>query len=300
MRSRRLLCVIVAAMLILVALPVASQNTRREMIVSSDWLSSRLDGKVLLVDVADKDEYEKGHIPSARLLEKKKLLVDVNGVPNEVPPVADFEALMTGLGIGDEKRIVLYSRDPLLATRAWFTLDYMGHGTRASVLDGGFAGWVADGKQVATDVPVFEPVPFHASPNQAAITNLKVMKTLIQARSALGDSLAVIDARPRENYRGELAGTGVARPGHIPGAINVFWQENLKGQGNNAKFRSDDELRALYTKLGVNRGTTVITYCRTGVEASMTYFVLRYLGFDPSLYDGSFVEWSGNHDTPVG
>ncbi|MEO8036711.1 MAG: rhodanese-like domain-containing protein, partial [Acidobacteriota bacterium] len=232
MRSRRFLCVIVAAIVILVALPVASQTTRREMIVTSDWLTSRLDGKVVVIDVADKEEYEQGHIPDARLLEKKKLLVDLAGVPNEVPPVADFETLMTALGIGDEKRVVFYSRDPLLATRAWFTLDSMGHGTRASVLNGGYARWVADGKETTTVVPAFDPAPFHATENQAAITTIKVMRTLIQSRAVLGNSLAVIDARPPASYRGELAGAGVRRPGHIPGAINVYWQENLTGPGN--------------------------------------------------------------------
>jgi 3-mercaptopyruvate sulfurtransferase SseA len=55
----------------------------------------------------------------------------------------------------------------------------------------------------------------------------------------------------------------------------------------------------MYERLGVVRGTSVISYCRTGVEASMTYFVLRYLGLDPTLYDGSFVEWSRDADTPV-
>jgi len=88
----------------------------------------------------------------------------------------------------------------------------------------------------------------------------------------------------------------VARAGHIPGAITVPWQRNLTDE---ALFRSNNELRSLYAERGVNRDATVITYCRTGVEASMTYFVLRYLGFDASLYDGSFVEWSNDDNAPV-
>ena len=205
---------------------------------------------------------------------------------------------MTGLGCGDRTRIVFYSRDPLLATRAWFTLDYLGHGHRASVLNGGFARWAAEGRAVSQDVPLFEPAEFNASPNRGSLTELKVMQVLVRQRSQLGNSLVMIDARPESHYRGQVESAGVDRAGHVPGAVNVPWRRNLDGSGDDALFRGEDELRAMYEKLGITRGTTVISYCRTGVEASMTYFVLRYLGFDPSLYDGSFVEWSAR-DTPV-
>ncbi|MGZ4809178.1 MAG: sulfurtransferase [Thermoanaerobaculia bacterium] len=292
----RMTCVVMLAMLLL---PSWSYAARQEMIVSTEWLSARLDGQVIIVDVAEKADYEKGHIPGARLLERRLLMVTTDGVPNEIPPIADFEALMTRLGIGDKTRVVFYARDPLLPTRAWFTFDYFGQGHRASVLNGGYARWVSEKRATTTDVPLFEPSAFSAMPNPAALTTLRVMKALVRSRASLGDSLAVIDARPETGYRGDLAGTGVNRPGHIPGAINVSWQKNLTGPEDGALFRSDEELQALYARLGVNRNTTVITYCRTGVEASMTYFVLRYLGFDPSLYDGSFVEWSGDPDTPV-
>ncbi|MGZ5494887.1 MAG: sulfurtransferase, partial [Thermoanaerobaculia bacterium] len=106
-------------------------------------------------------------------------------------------------------------------------------------------------------------------------------------------------ARPVTGYHGEVAGEGVDRAGHIPGAFNVPWERNLTGTTDDAVFRKAEELRGLYDAYKVTKSTTVIAYCRTGVEASMTYFVLRYLGFDPTLYDGSFVEWSNDAGTPV-
>lgn len=285
-----------AILLLTIALPVMSQSTRRDMIVSTDWLAGRLDGQVIVIEVGDKSDYETAHIPTARLLERKALMQDIDNVPNEIPPVADFEAAMTALGVGNKTRVVFYSRDPLLATRAWFTFDYFGQGSRASVLNGGYARWVADGKKTATDLPKFEPAKFDGEPNPAIVTSLRAMKVLVRMRNDLGPSLLVIDARPAPGYRGELAGNGVARAGHIAGAINVPWQRNL---GDDGLFRTDGELHSLYGELGVKRDTTVITYCRTGVEASMTYFILRYLGFDASLYDGSFVEWSNDDGAPV-
>jgi thiosulfate/3-mercaptopyruvate sulfurtransferase len=125
------------------------------------------------------------------------------------------------------------------------------------------------------------------------------MSILVRTRGSLGESLVTIDARPETFYRGNTPGQGVGRAGHIPGAINIPWSRNLTSTNDDALFRSPDELRSLYSAYKIGRGTTVITYCRTGVEASMTYFVLRYLGLDPVLYDGSFIEWSNSGATPV-
>ena len=286
------------ALVLLVAFPLAA-NVRQEMIVSTDWLAERLDGRVIVVEVGTKDDYDRGHIPGARLLQRRSLLVEVEGIPNELPSESEIEQLLTGLGIGEEKRVVFYSRQPLLATRAWFTLDYYGHGHRASVLDGGFAKWIAEGKPASAEEPAISPDRFGARRNPSAVTSFKVMKELIRSRNVLGDSLIAIDARPEPNYRGDTPGEGIYRAGHIPGAINIPWGRNLTGTNDDAVFRSADELRDLYTRYKVTRGATVVVYCRTGVEASMTYFVLRYLGLDASLYDGSFIEWSDDAGTPV-
>ena len=295
----RLKCTLLTTLLFLAAVPLFSQATRRDMIVSTEWLAAKLDGQVIVIEVGNKDDYAVAHIPSARLLERHTLMRDIENVPNEIPPVAEFESAMTALGAGERTRVVFYSRDPLLAERAWFTFDYFGNGNRASVLNGGYARWVAEGRQTTSDVPVIVPSKFTAEPNAAAVTNLKAMKILVRARSSLGPALLIVDARPETSYRGDTAGAEVARAGHIPGAISIPWQRNLTNSANGALFRSDSELRSLYADLGVDRNTTVVTYCRTGVEASMTYFVLRYLGYDPSLYDGSFVEWSNDVNAPV-
>ncbi|HEX7418411.1 MAG TPA: rhodanese-like domain-containing protein, partial [Thermoanaerobaculia bacterium] len=142
-----------AMLFLAIALPVMSQSTRRDMIVSTGWLSERLTGQVIVIEVGDKSSYNTGHIPTARLLDRTTLMRDLENVPNELPAVADFESAMTALGVGNKTRIVIYSRDPILATRAWFTFDYFGHGNRASILNGGYAKWVADGKTTTTELP---------------------------------------------------------------------------------------------------------------------------------------------------
>lgn len=278
---------ILIGVLLAMTLPL-SAGVRDEMLVSTEWLASNLD-KVVILEVGDKATYAESHIPSARFLPLDAIVMDVDGLPNELPTTGQLEAALTRVGAGDRARLVIYSRDALYATRAWFTLDYLGAGHRTAVLDGGIAKWTAENRPVSADVPQFEPAKFTASPSQTAVAKFKVVEQLVTWRESIGDGLLTIDARPAEFYNGEKAGPGVRMAGHIPGACNIPWTSNLNTDGT---FKADGALRAIYRKAGIEKATTIVTYCRTGMEASMTYFVLRYLGYDPLLYDGSYIEWS--------
>ena len=92
--------------------------------------------------------------------------------------------------------------------------------------------------------------------------------------------------------------TEIPRPGHIPGAVNLFWQQ---GQVNkdDMSLLSETQLRRLYENAGVKSDKPVITYCNTGMQASQSYFTLKYLGYDVKMYDGSFSEWSEAKETEV-
>ena len=92
-----------------------------------------------------------------------------------------------------------------------------------------------------------------------------------------------------EGAVGADAGADIHCAGHIPGAINVAWNENMTSSAAPV-FRSIDDLRAIYSE--IPDGDTIIVYCRTGMQACVDYFVLRYLGRDVHLYDGSYIEWS--------
>jgi thiosulfate/3-mercaptopyruvate sulfurtransferase len=107
-----------------------------------------------------------------------------------------------------------------------------------------------------------------------------------------------VDARSPAEFSGEEAGEGVKRPGHIPGAANIPWASHIVG-AENPVLRSPDEILSLYDGLGISPEDRVISYCRTGRTSSMSYFALKYLGFDVRLFDGSFTEWSADPETPV-
>src|SRR5690606_29075003 len=103
--------------------------------------------------------------------------------------------------------------------------------------------------------------------------------------------VAILDARPPAQFSGEEPGDAVARPGHIPGARNVFWQ-TLVESTENPRLKDEAELRRIFEEAGVDPGDTVVAYCRTGGQASFLYAVAKHLGYDVRLYDGSFVDWS--------
>ena len=267
-------------LILVLATNVSAQSIREQMLVSTEWLqSNRLSVKVL--EIGSRAAYDQGHIPGAIHVDGASLVVQIEGRPNELPSLEALEALFTSAGIGSSGRIVIYSRDPVQATRAWFTLDHLGAGHRAAILDGGIAKWIAEQRSLSTEPVTPHPQPFHATAHPESVTTLGAMRNAIRLRDALGSCLALIDARPQDQFSA----------GSIPGAVNLPWSENFTA-GEFAVFRSPDELRALYADAGVTPESCNVTYCRSGMTATVSYFVLKYLGYDASLYDGSYAEWS--------
>lgn len=283
-------------LLMIVSSLAFAQTPRRDVVVSPEWLAAHPDAIVL--EIGNRDAFAEGHIPGARFIDLQSIVTDRDGMLHELPPVESLERVFTNAGVGERGRIVVYSRDPLFAARAWFTLDYLGQGSRTSYLDGGYARWTSEQRPVSTETAPVVPLAFHASVRPELVVSLKAMQTLVKWRKELGSDLAMIDARALEQFYGKEAGAGVERRGHIPGAVNVVWTENVT-MDVTQRLLPDRELRDLYTSAGVSPRSTNIVYCRTGMQATLTYVVLKYLGYHVTLYDGSFTEWSGQSDTHV-
>lgn len=289
------------ALMLLVSLAAeAAPKVRKQMIVSTAELAKRL-GKpgVVVLHVGKKENYDKEHIASARFVQMKDVAVERNGIPNELPPMADLVALVRRLGISANDRVVIYSEDAgLQAARVYVALDYVGLGDRAALLDGQLAKWKAEKRPLTAEVPSVQASQYTPRPRTEAIVELKPMRDLSWAAAKANAPVAIVDARPEKQFTGEEAGDGIARGGHIPGSKSLFWMHAVKS-AEDPVLKPVNELRQMWEKTGARAGEDVITYCRTGVQASHAYFVAKYLGYDVRMYDGSFLEWSTAKDTEV-
>lgn len=284
---------ILSASLWLAASLAAAGTVNQQLLVSTGSLQQYLaTSGVTVVEIGDRTAYESGHIAGARFIALSDFLVARDSTPNELPDLPTLEKSLSTAGIPNRGRIIIYSRDVIDASRAFFTLDYLGLGDRLSLLDGGFAKWKSENRPVVTGAaPAVAPTDFHARPRAEAVVRLTAMRAVVAQAESDPSSVAIIDARSPEQFLGEEAGAEVARAGHIPAAINVPWQLNLT-QSMTPVFKSPQDLLQLYRDSGLPDTAVTVAYCRTGMQASVTYFVLRYLGRDVHLYDGSYIEWS--------
>ena len=273
----------------------ATSKVNNSMIVSTDWLAKHVnDNSLVLLQVGDKSEYDAAHIPGAQFIQTSDISTPRGtGLILELPPVEQLKATFEKLGVTDYSRIVVYfGKDWVTPTsRVYFTLDYLGFGDRTSILDGGLPAWRAEGKPVTTEVRQAKQGSFTPRPNTKLVVDAAWVSSNLSK-----PGIAILDARAAKFYTGEEAGQ-MPRAGHIPHAKSIPFSTLVEESTN--KFKSADALRALFTSAGINEHDSVATYCHIGQQASLLYFVARYLGYDAHLYDGSFQDWSNRSDLPV-
>jgi thiosulfate/3-mercaptopyruvate sulfurtransferase len=271
-----------------------------EALVDADWVEAHLhDPKVRLIEVdVDTTAYEQGHIPGAVGFNWQKELQDQT-IRAPLSP-AHLEELMSRAGVSNDTTIVLYGdNNNWFAAWALWILKYYGH-QDVRLLDGGRVKWVADKRELTTEVPSYPRTTYHAQSPDAAIRALRD-----QVLAQLGRSdITLVDVRSPAEYSGELLAPanlpqeGAQRGGHIPGAANIPWSQAVREDGT---FKSADELRSLYEGKGVTANKEVIAYCRIGERSSHTWFVLHYLLGYPEVrnYDGSWTEWGSLIGVPI-
>lgn len=287
--------------LLFAAVTLCSAGTRSEMLVSTEWLAGHLNDPnlVILHVTRERPAYELGHIPGARFIALSDLVVTRDGVLNELPPAADLKKAFEAAGVSDTSRVIIYTEGTVLpATRTWFTLDYLGFTSHAALLDGGFQKWKSENRVISKDAPSVTPGHFTPRPRPEVLAGIGPVKDLSWAAVSGTASAVLLDSRTAEEFRGERAASEITRPGHIPGAVNLFWQQDAANKENPA-LRPEAELRKAYEAAGLTTDKPVVTYCNTGMQATESYFTLKYLGYDARMYDGSYSEWSSAKGTTV-
>lgn len=263
-------------------------KVNESMLVSTEWLAHHLNDNdlVILCVAADPAFYDIGHIRGARYIPLDRL-VSQGATLNAIPPVAELKELFESVGLDEHSRVVIYGeRQGMLAARAYVTLDYLGLADRAALLDGGIEKWRAEKRSETKDSAKIKFTSLDIRLRPEVLATLDSVKAHVERNDA-----TLLDARPTAEFTGEKRSEDVPVSGHIQGASGIYWQELLTSK-EIPTFRPPAELLAAYQAAGARPGRDVVSYCRTGMQASVDYFVAKYLGFPSRIYISSFYEWS--------
>jgi thiosulfate/3-mercaptopyruvate sulfurtransferase len=271
-----------------------------ERLVSTEWLAEHLDDDGLVVVESDEDVllYETGHIPGSVKIDWHTDLNDP--VLRDFVTGERFAQLVGAKGIGRDTTVVIYGdKNNWWASYALWVFTLFGH-EDVRLLDGGRDKWIAEGRDVTTDVPTPAAVDYPTV--QRDDETVRAFKEDVLAHLGHGP---LIDVRSPEEYSGERTEIpgypteSALRPGHIPSAASVPW---ARAAAPDATFKQRAELEAIYKdEAGLADGDDVIAYCRIGERSSHTWFVLTHLlGFENVRnYDGSWTEWGSAVRVPI-
>lgn len=273
-------------------------------LVATDWLASHLDSPdIAIVDASwhlpsagrnARQEFLERRIPGARFFDIDEIADTASSLPHTLPSAEKFAARMRKMGIGDGKRVIAYDTLGLYsAARAWWMFRIFGH-EDVAVLDGGLPKWLAE------DRPVEDGPP--AKPQERHFT-ARFQSMLLKDKRAVAETIAagtaqIADARSPGRFRAdEPEPRAGVRGGHMPGARNVHYATLLDPDGT---MKSPAEIASVFEAAGIDLSRPVVTTCGSGVTAAILTLGLTLMGHrQHALYDGSWMEWGSDPDTPV-
>jgi thiosulfate/3-mercaptopyruvate sulfurtransferase len=273
-------------------------------LISTDALAERLNlPDLVVVDCRFKLEdeswgehaYTTGHIPGAVYADLDSDMAGAKTGTNgrhPLPSPADLTRTFGRLGIGNREQVVAYDQDSgVFASRFWWLLRWMNHPSVA-VLDGGFAKWLAEGRPTSAAIEQRPEKVFLGTPRAGMVVDADE----VGAHLGAGD-LRLLDARAPARFRGEVEPIDRVA-GHIPTAVNHFYQRNLDDRGT---FHAADTLKAAFREsLGGVGPERVVCYCGSGVTACHNLLALEHAGLGGArLYPGSWSEWASDPSRPV-
>ena len=258
-----------------------------------DWLI--VDVRHQLADTGYGERaYAAGHIPGAVFLHCDRDLSGPMTGQNGRHPLPDPQRLAARLGeigVGAQTQVVVYDdAQGMIAGRLWWLLRWLGHDAVA-LLDGGLPAWQAAGEMLTDVVPTLSRQVFAASPGAGTVDAAYLLERLETPQ------LHLVDARGPDRFRGENE-TIDPVGGHIPGALNRFFKDNLLPDG---RFKPAAQLRAEWLALLAGAEPDEIVHqCGSGVSACLNLVAMEIAGLPGSrLYPGSWSEWCADPGRPV-
>lgn len=256
-------------------------------------LEKQLDAEDLVVlDLSRASTYKDLHIPGAVSLDYAQIVSDQPPVAGLMPDTAVLEQHLGAAGIGPNTRVAAYDDEGGgKAGRLLWTLHALGC-RNASLLDGGLYSWANERHRLDRKPVTPTPQTFVAAPVPEVTADAEYILERLD-----DPTVALLDARTADEYTG--ARRFSARPGRIPGAVNLDWTEAMD-RPRNLRMKPAEALRKTLADLGVTPDKEVIVYCQTHHRSSYLYVVLKALGFDRVRgYPGSWSDWGNRADLPA-
>jgi thiosulfate/3-mercaptopyruvate sulfurtransferase len=262
-----------------------------DQLVETDWVAAHAsDPDVRVVDMR-RGGYDLGHVPGSVYLQPEAIR-DAKNPPTFLPSPAAFGAMMSGLGISNTTRVVVYDeRGGIYAARLWWILNAYGH-SNVALMNGGWTKWTGEQRTAAT--AAFNPPPsrFIASLRPEWVATAADVVAAIDK-----PDVKIVDARTAAEINGQTAGN-IRRGGFVPSSIPVYWEDLLDAKLKT--FKSAEELKAIYESHGIKPSQQIIAYCLVGMRASVDLFALHLLGYEHLRnYYGAWEEWGNRDDLPL-
>lgn len=273
------------------------------VIVDAAYVEQALKRNAIVWDVRSAEHYARGHIPGAiNIGDAAQVLRDENS--EDFIALERIEKLLGAAGIDPRREIIAYGfRGTWNPYFALYTMQYFG-GTSTRVFHDGIESWAAGGRALSLAATRLQPVALKLTVNPAVVVSTQEVLARLK-----NPNVQIIDVRTPREFRGE--DIRALRGGHIPGAINIPYEQNWIDPETPARFarkqvpdtsgmslKTVDDLRKLYA--GLDRNKETIVYCQSGVRASETAGVLQQLGFtNVRVYDSSWLGYANNFEAPA-
>ena len=272
--------------------------SRETALVTADWVAENLNNPAVVIVEVDEDTalYAQGHIENALTFNWREDLQD--GLRRDIISKEGFEALLSKSGIANDTTVVLYGgNNNWFAAYAYWYFKLYGH-QDVRLLDGGRKRWELDARPFVTAVPTRTATRYVAKDQDLSLRAFRD-----EVIAAIG-VMNIVDVRSPAEFSGELAAPahlpqeGGQVKGHVPSAKNIPWSKAANEDGT---FKTDAELKDIYTTTGVDLGKDTIAYCRIGERSAFSWFVLHELLGVTNVknYDGSWTEYGSLVGVPV-
>jgi thiosulfate/3-mercaptopyruvate sulfurtransferase len=272
--------------------------SRETALVTADWVAENINNPHVAIVEVDEDTtlYAQGHIENAITFNWREDLQD--GLRRDIISKEGFEALLSKSGIANDTTVILYGgNNNWFAAYAYWYFKLYGH-QDVRLLDGGRKRWELDARPFVTAVPTRTATRYVAKDQDLS---LRAFRDEVVAAIGVKN---IVDVRSPAEFSGELAAPahlpqeGGQVKGHVPSSKNIPWSKAANEDGT---FKSQDELKDIYTSAGVDLAKDTIAYCRIGERSAFSWFVLHELLGVKNVknYDGSWTEYGSLVGVPV-